>query len=312
MKLISVVTPCFNEEKNIHNCYLRVKEVFNELKTQYNYEHIFCDNCSDDSTINILREISKKDKNIKVIINSRNYGILKNNYNGILSAAGDAIVLFMPADLQDPPELIPKFIQHWEKGNEIVYGLRKKREESLLLVIMRKIYYRILSKISNINYPPDAGDYQLIDRVVLNAIKKTYIADPFIRMSTFDAGYKAIGIPYTWTKREHGKSKNSFLNMLIQGLDGITSFSNLPIRFTIIFGILISFLSFAFTISNWILVLLNIIPKGGQGTITLISGIFILGGVQIFSIGVVGEYVVRVLNQVRKKPHVIERERINF
>ena len=312
MKLISVITPCFNEEKNINNCYLRVKDVFDSLKTKYNYEHIFCDNCSNDSTIKILRKIAKSDKNIKVIINSRNYGILKNNYNGILSATGDAIVLFMPADLQDPPELIKTFIKHWEGGYEIVYGLRKKREESLFFLVLRKIYYRVLSKISNINYPSDAGDYQLIDRVVLDVIKKTYIADPFIRMSTFDAGYRSIGIPYKWAKREHGKSKNSFLDMLIQGLDGITSFSNLPIRGTIVFGILISLLSFAFTITNWILVLLNVIPKGGQGIITLISGIFILGGVQIFSIGVVGEYVVRVLNQVRKKPHVNERERINF
>ena len=312
MKLISVVTPCFNEEKSISICHERIRSIFKEYKDKYKYEHIICDNNSTDSTFEKLREIAKLDKNVKVIRNSRNYGVLRNNYNGIMASKGDAVVLLLPVDLQDPPELIPEFIKHWEKGYQIVYGLRKKRREIFWVAILRKIYYRVLSAIANINYPPDAGDFQLVDRVVLDAIKKTYIADPFMRMSTFDVGFDSIGIPYTWEKRKFGKSNVGIINMMLQGLDGITSFSNLPIRATIVFGILVSFLSFLFAILNWILVLLAIVPKGGQGIITLISGIFILGGVQIFSIGIVGEYVVRVLNQVRGRPHVIERERINF
>ncbi len=312
MKLISVVTPCFNEEKNIYSCYERVKSVFENYKGKYKYEHIICDNSSTDKSLQILKEIASNDKNIKLIVNSRNYGVLKNNFNGVLSAAGEAVILMIPADLQDPPELIPEFIDYWEKGYEIVYGLRKKREEFLMLAIMRKLYYRFLSLIANIKYPPDAGDFQLVDKIVIDAIKKSYIADPFMRMSTFDTGFKSIGISYTWKRREFGKSNNNFFHMLIQGLDGITSFSNLPIRLTIFTGFLISITSFLYVLILFILVFMGIAPRGDQGTLTIIGGIFLLGGVQIFSIGIVGEYVVRVLNQVRKKPHVIERERINF
>ncbi len=312
MKLISVVTPCFNEEKSIYICYEKIKSIFAKYSGKYKYEHIICDNNSTDSTFQKLREIAKSDKNVKIIRNSRNYGVLKNNYNGVLASSGDAVILLMPVDLQDPPELIPEFIKHWEEGYQIVYGLRKKRKEVLWIAVLRKIYYKVLSAISNINYPADAGDFQLVDRVVLDAIKRTYIADPFMRMSTFDVGFDSIGIPYTWQARKIGKSNNGLINMMLQGLDGITSFSNLPIRATIIFGILISLLSFFFVIINWILVFSGLAPSGAQGIITVISGIFILGGVQIFSIGIVGEYVVRVLNQVRGRPHVIERERINF
>lgn len=312
MKLISVVTPCFNEEKNIYSCYERVKKVFDSYKGKYSYEHIICDNSSTDKTFKILKEIASKDKNIKLIRNSRNFGVLKNNFNGVLSSSGDAVILMIPADLQDPPELIPEFIENWENGYEIVYGLRKKREELLILVILRKLYYRFLSLIANIKYPPDAGDFQLADKKVIDAIKKSYIADPFMRMSTFDTGFKSIGIPYTWKRREFGKSNNNFFHMLIQGLDGITSFSNLPIRLTIFMGFLIAFASFLYVLILFNLVFFGIVPRGDQGTLTLIGGLFLLSGVQIFSIGIVGEYVVRVLNQVRARPHVIERERINF
>jgi len=312
MKLISVITPCFNEEKNIYSCYERVKTVFEKYKGRYSYEHIICDNSSTDNTFEILREIAAEDKNIKLIRNSRNFGVLKNNFNGVLSASGDAVILMIPADLQDPPELIPEFINYWESGYEIVFGLRKKREEFFILIILRKIYYRFLSLIANINYPPDAGDFQLADKKVIDAIKKSYIADPFMRMSTFDTGFKSIGIPYTWKKREFGKSNNNFFQMLIQGLDGITSFSNIPIRLTIFMGFLISITSFLYVLILFNLVFFGIVPRGDQGILTIIGGLFLLGGVQIFSIGIVGEYVVRVLNQVRAKPHVIERERVNF
>ena len=312
MKLISIITPCYNEEKNIYNCYKEIKSIFSKYKGIYNYEHIICDNNSTDQTFKILKEIAFKDKNIKLIRNSRNYGVFKNNFNGVMAAKGDGVILLIPADLQDPPELIPKFLEYWESGYQIVYGIRKKREEFFFLVILRKIYYRFLSSIANINYPADAGDFQLVDKVVIDAIKKSYIADPFMRMSTFDTGFDAIGIPYTWRKRKLGKSNNNFFQMIIQGLDGITSFSNMPIRATILIGLIVSLISFLYVFIVFILVFMGLLPKGEQGTLTLIAGIFLLNGIQIFSIGVVGEYVVRVLNQVRGKPHVIERERINF
>jgi glycosyltransferase involved in cell wall biosynthesis len=147
-KTISIITPCFNEEASIRECHDTIKRVMDTELPGYGREHIFCDNASTDRTVEILREIAAGDKSVKVIVNSRNFGILRNNYNGVLAATGDAVILFMPADLQDPPELIPTFVRHWEAGSEIVYGIRAQREEAFLLRNARRLYYQILSRLS--------------------------------------------------------------------------------------------------------------------------------------------------------------------
>lgn len=309
-KVISIVSPCFNEEEGIKECYETIKNVLSKL-SNYNYEHIFCDNCSSDNTVKILKEIAEKDQNVKIIVNSRNFGLLNNTYNGVINCSGDAILLFMPIDMQDPPELIPQFIDLWEKGNEIVYGIRAKREEGFLLRNSRKLYYKILSRLTYVDYPVNVGDFQLIDRKVLNAMKETKDANPFMRLMTFDAGFNSIGIPYTWRARKYGKSQNGLIKMFEQGLNGIISFSGVPLRLSLISGLIISLLSFVYAFTIFFMTLFGFVDSQ-SGIPTIIVALFFFGGVQLFFIGVLGEYILAIFNQVRKKPLVVERERINF
>lgn len=312
MKKISVITPCFNEEASIIECVEEVRKVFERDLPNYELEHIFCDNCSTDRTVQILKQLAATDQRIKIIINSRNFGILKNTYNGVLNASGDAAILFMPVDLQDPPELIPEFIKKWEEGYEIVYGMRAKREEGFFIRNTRKAYYRLLSRLTYVDYPPDAGDFQLVDRVVLNSLKRIDDARPFMRLMTFDCGFRSYGIPYTWRARKNGTSRNSFLSMLGQGLNGIVSFSGAPLRSALIFGMIISSLSIIYALCTGIMVIMGQLPPGGRGIPTIIIALFFFGGVQLFFVGVLGEYILAIYNQVRRKPLVIERERVNF
>ena len=155
-KVISIISPCFNEEENILECIEVVRKLFKEELPDYELEHIFCDNASTDKTVDLIKAEAVKDKSIKLIVNSRNFGILNNTYNGVCSATGDAVLLFLPVDLQDPPDLIPQFVKHWEEGYEIVYGMRGKREEGFLIATARKLYYRLLSRLTYVDYPPDA------------------------------------------------------------------------------------------------------------------------------------------------------------
>ena len=311
-KLISIITPCYNEQDGIKQCYQKVKEIIDPLVEKYEFEHIFCDNSSQDNTFNILKDIALADSSVKVIRNTRNFGILKNTYNGIMRSSGDAVFLFLPADLQDPPELIPVFIEKWEENYQIVYGLRAQRDEFVLLAWSRKLYYKILSNISNVDYPPNAGDFQLVDKVIIDELKRTYIADPFVRMNTFYCGYNSIGIPYRWKKREHGKSRNPLGSMFAQGLEGLTSFSSLPIRLSSALGLAIIIFSIIYLLFIILGILMGFLSTGSPGTLTIIFLIVIFGGTNLLAIGLMGEYIVRILNQVRNRPYVLERETINF
>lgn len=308
---MSIVTPCFNEEDSVLNCYLTIKALFDTVLHQYDYEHIFCDNASTDGTVLRLKSIAENDKNVKLIINSRNFGILNNTYNGVINASGDAVVLFMPVDMQDPPELLPQFIEHWENGYEIIYGVRAEREEGKILASLRKLYYKLLKKITYVEYPCNVGDYQLIDKCVLNAMKQMEDNRPFMRLMTFYCGFKSIGIPYTWKARQIGKSKNKFSHMLGQGLNGLTSFSNAPLRFALVTGVLIAGISGIYFAISLILFLFGITASLTVIPVSMVGQIFFFG-TQLFFMGFLGEYIFAIYDQVRRRPIVIERERINF
>ena len=310
-KLISIVTPCFNEEESIVECVEAIRKVFHDHIPDYDFEHIFCDNCSTDSTLSKLKEIADRDPRVKIIVNSRNFGILKNTYNGVLASTGDAVLLFMPVDLQDPPELLPEFMRYWKEGYEIVYGIRAEREEGMVIKAARRAYYRLLSRLTYVDYPPDAGDFQLVDRKVVNAMKQIDDAQPFMRLMTFDVGFRSKGIKYTWQARKYGKSKNHLSHMFGQGLNGIVSFSGAPVRVALLCGFVVSALSVIYAIGVTVLTLTGNITAD-HGVPTIIAALFFFGGVQLFFIGVIGEYIIAIFNQVRRKPLVFERERINF
>jgi len=311
MATISIVTPCCNEEDGIAECYHTIRRVFEEQLPNYQREHIFCDNASTDRTVEILKQFAATDKSVKIIVNSRNFGILRNTFSGVTKATGDAILMFMPADMQDPPELIPQFVRLWEQGNEVVFGIRQEREENFFLKSARKLYYRVISRFSYIDYPPDVGDFQLIDRKVQDVLKHTHETEPFLRMMTFDAGFRSVGVPYTWRARKHGRSCNRWTQLIDQGFIGLVSFSNVPLRLALFGGLIIASLSVLY---GFIAVLVSYFvgTNTPRGTLTLICAVFFFSGIQLVFIGIMGEYLLAVFNIVRGRSLVNERERVNF
>jgi glycosyltransferase involved in cell wall biosynthesis len=253
MKTISIVTPCYNEELSIRECYQQVRAIFAAELPNYHYEHLFCDNASTDRTLEILREIAAEDPRVRVIVNARNFGPLKNTFNGDMAATGDAVLLFMPADLQDPPELIPQFVALWEQGYEIVFGIRAVREEGWVMRAVRRVYYKILTRFSEVDVPPGVGDFQLVDRRVIEAIRQVKDSSPFMRMMTFECGGRSVGIPYKWRSRKLGMSKNKLLSLFDQGLNGLVSFTTAPLRFELVAGSSLSILSLLYALLNFVL-----------------------------------------------------------
>jgi len=312
MKTISIVTPCFNEEANIRDCYEAVRALFENELSGYRREHIFCDNASVDSTVDILKEIAAEDSAVRVILNLRNFGPMRNTFNGVMASSGDAVLLFLPADMQDPPALIPQFVKLWEKGYEIVYGIRATREERRLMRGIRQTYYRLLGRFSEIKVPPGVGDFQLVDRKVVEAMRHVRDGYPFMRMMTFECGGRAIGIPYRWVARKKGVSKNHAAALLDQGINGLVSFTTAPLRLGLLVGFVISVLSILYAFANLVLGLLLYQKLAEPGIMTIIIALFFFAGVQLFFMGMIGEYIVAIYGQVRQKPIVFERERINF
>lgn len=311
-QLISIVTPCFNEELVIEDCYLQVREVFDTELSDYDYEHIFCDNASTDSTLEKLRVIAAQDKNVKIIENSRNFGPFASMFNGLLATSGDGVVPFLPADCQDPPSVIPEFVKLWQSGSEVVFGVRDQREESKIMAWIRRRYYRVVNKFANINIPLNVGEFTLLDRQVVSSLKEVDDYYPYLRGLIANAGFKTSSVKYTWAARKRGFSKNNAYSLIDQGLNGLISFTNIPMRFVMLSGFLISIVSLIYAVWTAISALILHPTNVQPGIQTLISAVFFFSGVILFALGIVGEYVSAIHFQVRKRPLVIERSRINF
>ncbi|MBY0428942.1 MAG: glycosyltransferase family 2 protein [Alphaproteobacteria bacterium] len=312
MTRISVCTPCFNERDNVRRCYETIRKIFEESLPDYEREHVFADNGSTDGTVDILREIAANDPCVKVILNMRNFGIIRSSMNGILSATGDAVFMFVPADLQDPPELMPQFVKLWREGYEVVYGLRENREEGAVMRWIRKTYYGVLTSLSTIELPMNLSDFQLLDKRIIDAMRQFEDAYPFVRAMPFQCTSRTVGVPYTWRAREAGVSKNRLIHLIDQGLNGFIATSHVPIRLALFMGFMIAVCSIAYAIINVIGSMILPTPGVGAGTRTLIAGMFFFNGVILFFLGVLGEYVLSIHQQVRRPPRVVERERLNF
>ncbi len=312
MTRISVCTPCFNERDNVRRCYETIRKIFEDSMPDVEREHIFADNGSDDGTVDILREIAANDPCVKVILNMRNFGIIRSSMNGILSATGDAVFMFMPADLQDPPELMPQFVKLWREGYEVVYGVREIREEPTVMRVIRETYYKMLRMLSSVQLPMNLSDYQLLDKRIIEAMRRFEDAYPFVRAMPFQCTSRTIAVPYRWRAREAGVSKNRLIHLIDQGLNGFIATTHVPIRLALFSGVLISACSILYAIINVISSLLAPEPEVGAGIRTLIAGMFLFNGIILFFLGVLGEYVLSIHQQVRRPPRVVERERINF
>jgi len=311
-KLISLVTPCYNEEDNVDVCYETVKSIFNDHLKDYDYEHIFCDNNSTDRTGECLARLAAHDPRVKVIFNARNFGPFANLFNGAINTSGDAVVVFLAADLQDPPEIIPDMVRYWEQGIEVVFGVRDTREESAVMAFLRRCYYALVSKWSSIDIPRNAGEFQLVDRKVIESLRQFEDYYPYVRGMIASCGFTKVGIPYTWRRRRRGLSKSTLYQLIDNALNGIISTSNVPIRLCMFIGIAISLMSIlsAVLITIHSMVFANTaVPRGIP---MLIVFLLFFSGVQLFFLGMLGEYISAIHSQVRHRPLVIERRRLNF
>lgn len=313
MKTISIVTPCFNEADNVEACRDAVAALFapGAPLAGYTREHIFADNDSSDGTQDVLRLLAASDSSMKVILNARNYGPFRSNFNALRAATGDAVVVFLPADLQDPAEMIPEFVKLWEGGVEVVAGARVNRQESLALRTCRAIFYRTVRSFSDIDIPVNVGEFQLLDRKVWEAVVSHDDHYPYIRGIIASVGFRRVIVPYTWAARRSGISKNNLPRLIDQALNGIFSFTNVPIRLCTFAGIAMALLCMLYATASVGLYFIwpNLAPRG---MMTLIVALFFLSGIQLAFMGILGEYVTSIHAQVRKRPLVVERERLNM
>lgn len=309
-KKISIYTPCFNEEKNIEYCYKEVQNIFINDLVDYEYEHIFGDNCSSDETLNKLKYIANIDKKVKIISYSRNFGAFQSLYHGVTSASGDAIIC-LAADLQDPPDKIPEMINLWEKGYEVVYGKKIARDEPKPIQFLRKLYYKLVRKFANIEIPENVGEFSLIDKKVQEALKLFDDHYPYLRGMIASCGFKSTFVDYTWKKRKFGKSTANPFILIDNAINGLISFTNLPMRICLFLGFAISIISIFY--SSYAFLLALFLPKlVAPGVSILIVALFFFFGITLFFLGILGEYISAIHSQVRKKPLVIIKEKINF
>lgn len=309
MKLITVVTPCFNEEDNIEEVYRQVRSVFSAIEG-VSYEHLFIDNCSTDRSIVLLRAIAAKDRNVKVILNSRNFGPIRSPYYGLLQATGDAAILLV-ADLQDPPELIKEFVAQWRSGVKIVIGVKPNAEESAVMFAIRRLYYRVVTRIADIGLIENFTGFGLYDRQVLDEMSRIDDPYPYFRGLVCEVGFDVMRITYNQPRRKRGISKYNFYSLYDVAMLGITSHSRVPLRLATMLGFAISALSLLVSFAYLVLKFF-FWSQFPLGTAPILIGMFFFASVQLFFIGLLGEYVGAILTQVKKRPLVVERERINF
>ena len=308
-KKISIVTPCYNEEFNVEPLYEKVKIEMAKL-SNYTYEHIFIDNYSTDNTLVKLKSIASVDKNVKIIVNARNFGHIKSPYYGMLQADGD-VVISLVSDLQDPPELIPDFIKKWEEGYKIVVGVKEKSEENIIMFSIRKLFYKVIDRISDTSQIQNFTGFGLYDRQFMEVLKNIQEPYPYFRGLVSELGFSICQIPYLQPKRSKGNTKNNFFTLYDMAMLGFTSHSKVPLRMSSFIGFVVAFLSILIA-TIYLIYKILFWDNFQVGIAPLVIGFFFFGGVQLFFLGIIGEYISAILTQVKNRPLVIEKERINF
>jgi len=300
---LSVITPTYNEEDSILNCIEALRRVMQDSLPNVSYEHLIIDNSSLDNTANLAISESIKDSNVKVIVNSRNIGASRSIYRALARVQGSWIIPMLAADLQDPAEVIPRMLESVKDDIEIVYGVRTNRQENFMMRNLRKIYYRILRRASSFNLQDDAGEFVLISSRVRDAIVQIKDENPYVRGLIAQTNGRFASIPYVWKKRVSGKSKSSPLVLADVAISGIVSSTHIPARIALIFGFLTSALGVVAGVIYFILSFFNL-GSATSGIPTIIISIFFLGGVQLFFLGLIGEYVLSIHRQIKPEPAV--------
>lgn len=308
-KLISVVTPCFNEVENVKILHERISKAFDGL-TEYDYEHIFIDNASTDATVAEVKCIIESDRRVRLIVNSRNFGHVRSPVHALTQAKGDAVIV-MASDLQDPPELLSEFIAKWEAGYRIVVGVKPQSRESPLMFMVRRLYYRTIGRIAEVKLIPNFTGFGLYDRSVVDYVRNLNDPYPYFRGIIADIGYDYAAIPYVQPKRVRGITKNNFYTLYDIAMLGITSYSKVPLRLATMAGFGLSLLSLLVAF-GYLVAKLLFWNSFTLGMAPMVVGMFFFGAIQLFFIGILGEYIGAIHTQVLKRPLVVEKERVNF
>jgi glycosyltransferase involved in cell wall biosynthesis len=310
MALISIVSGAYNEEENVEELYRRVLNVFREQLPEHSFELIVADNASSDNTVAVLKRLAEGDKRLKIIVNNRNFGHIRSGYHAFLQARGDAVVL-MASDLQDPPEMIIDFVRKWEQGFKIVLAQKTNSEESALFFVVRKTYYELVDRLSDVDLVKNVTGFGLYDRRVVEDIRRINDPYPYLRGLICDLGYERALVPFVQPMRKRGFTKNNLYTLWDLAMLGITNHTKVPLRLATFGGLAVAGLSFliglaylTYKIMYWDSFQIGLAP--------LTIGIFFIGAVQLVFIGLLGEYIGSIHTQILRRPAVIEKERINF
>ncbi|MBQ5404411.1 MAG: glycosyltransferase family 2 protein [Bacteroidales bacterium] len=310
MKTISILIPCFNEQENVIAISRAIEEEIQKNLPQYDYEIIFIDNDSQDNTRPLIRELCKQNPKIKAIFNARNFGQFNSPYYGILQTIGDCTIPIC-ADFQDPVEMIPKFVHEWENGAKIVAAVKSESDENKLVRFLRTCYYKLIKKISPVEQIEHFTGFGLYDRTFVEVLRNLKDPTPFMRGIVAELGYKKVILKYRQAKRRAGKTHNNWYSLFDAAMLSFTSYTKAGLRIATFFGIIVSTICFlivlfylGYKIIYW--------DNFNAGMTPLIIGVFLLGGLQLFFIGFIGEYIMSINDRIKNRPLVIEEERINF
>ena len=310
LKTVTAVVPTYNEQENIPLIYQKIANIFEQYRDKYNLEILFIDNCSKDKSRELIMELAQQDLRVKAIFNTKNFGFTRSTFYGLTQATGDCAILIF-ADMQDPPEIIPQFIEKWECGYKIVVGIKNRSRENPIFYFLRSCYYQIIKKISEIDHISQFDGFGLYDDTFLNVLRKLDDSLPYLRGIIAEIGFQRSEVNYTQEKRKQGKTKFNFLKLYDLAMLGITSYSKIIMRLATLLGFGIAFFSlfiagctFVYKLFNW-----DSYPIGNAA---ISIGVFFFGAVQLFFVGLLGEYILNINTRVMHHPLVIEEKRINF
>lgn len=310
MKLISIMIPCFNEVENVEPISDAVIEQIEKYRGKYDYELVFIDNFSTDGTREKLEKLCTENKKIKAIFNAKNFGQFNSPFHGMCQVNGDCVIT-MCCDFQDPVDLIPRFVAEWEKGYKIVAAIKTTSEENKFIRFLRTCYYKLIKKMSSVEQIEHFTGTGLYDRSFIDVLKNLDDPQPFLRGIVAELGSLRKDIPYTQAKRRAGKTHNNWYTLYDAAMLSFTSYTKIGLRLATIFGFVFSAINMLIALGYFIAKLIWW-DKFPMGTVPMLLGIFFTGSVQLFFIGLLGEYVLNINTRVMKRPLVVEERRINF
>ena len=310
MKKISIMIPCYNEQENVREICAAVIDVLNKDLPNYDYEILFIDNDSKDLTRTYLRELCAKNKKVRAIFNAKNFGQFNSPYYGICQTTGDCTVCLC-CDFQDPVEMIPRLVKEWEDGAKIVCAIKTSSKENKIMRFLRTCYYKMIKKMSDVEQIEHFTGFGLYDKGFVDVLRDLGDSTPFLRGIVAELGYKRVDVPYEQAKRKAGKTHNNWYSLYDAAMLSFTSYTKVGLRLATFLGIGIGGLSFVIAIIDLVMKLMYW-DNFSAGMAPVLIGMFFLGGVQLFFLGFLGEYILSMNRRVMNRPLVIEEERLNF